>query len=98
MKEQVILDWATLLFRWTHVIAGMAWVGESFYFVALDLGLNLTADRGSGISGEAWQVHGGGFYHVQKYGLAPSNLPEHLTWFKWQAYWTWIFGFALLVA
>lgn len=92
-----LLDWVSLLVRWTHVIAGIAWIGSSFYFIALDAGLQHTARLDPRVKGEAWQVHGGGFYNIQKYSVAPEFMPEHLTWFKWEAYATWIFGFALLV-
>jgi len=79
------------------VIAGIAWIGSSFYFIALDAGLQPNARLDRRVSGEAWQVHGGGFYQIQKFTVAPEFMPEHLTWFKWEAYSTWIFGFALLV-
>ncbi|MFL5288496.1 MAG: urate hydroxylase PuuD [Rhodopila sp.] len=92
-----LLDWINLLVRWTHVIAGIAWIGSSFYFIALDAGLTPNARLDPRVKGEAWQVHGGGFYHIQKYMVAPEFMPEHLTWFKWEAYGTWIFGFTLLV-
>ena len=92
-----ITDWIALLLRWTHVVAGIAWIGSSFYFIALDAGLRKRDGLDEGVSGEAWQVHGGGFYRMQKYLVAPSFLPKELTWFKWEAYSTWIFGFALLV-
>ncbi|MBS0640554.1 MAG: urate hydroxylase PuuD [Proteobacteria bacterium] len=91
-----LLDWINLLVRWTHVIAGIAWIGSSFYFIALDAGLTPNARLDPRVKGEAWQVHGGGFYHIQKYMVAPEFMPAHLTWFKWEAYGTWIFGFALL--
>ena len=97
MELWSISDWVALLLRWTHVIAGIAWIGSSFYFVALDAGLKRSDTLDAGVGGEAWQVHGGGFYRVQKYLVAPSFLPAELTWFKWEAYATWIFGFALLV-
>jgi uncharacterized membrane protein len=93
-----ISDWVTLLLRWVHVIAGIAWIGASFYFVALDASLKRNDRLEAGVGGEAWQVHGGGFYRIQKYLIAPSYLPAELTWFKWEAYTTWIFGFALLIA
>ncbi len=93
----ILLDWASLLLRWTHVIAGIAWIGSSFYFIALDASLRPNARLDPRVSGDAWQVHGGGFYQIQKYMVAPEFLPGHLTWFKWEAYSTWIFGFALLV-
>jgi len=92
-----ITDWIALLLRWTHVVAGIAWIGSSFYFVALDSSLKKRDGLEAGVGGEAWQVHGGGFYRMQKYLVAPSFLPRELTWFKWEAYATWIFGFALLV-
>jgi uncharacterized membrane protein len=97
MELWSISDWVSLLLRWTHVVAGIAWIGSSFYFVALDAGLKRDDTLDAGVGGEAWQVHGGGFYRIQKYLVAPSFLPAELTWFKWEAYATWIFGFALLV-
>jgi uncharacterized membrane protein len=93
----LLLDWVALLVRWTHVVAGIAWIGSSFYFIALDAGLKKTARLDPRVAGEAWQVHGGGFYNIQKYMVAPEFMPAELTWFKWEAYSTWIFGFALLV-
>ncbi len=93
-------DWLNLLARWLHVIAAIAWIGSSFYFIALDNHLDPPADSedaGRGVGGEAWEIHGGGFYHVQKYRVAPRTLPERLLWFKWEAYATWLSGFALLV-
>jgi uncharacterized membrane protein len=92
-----LLEWAGLLVRWTHVIAGIAWIGSSFYFIALDAGLKPNKRLDPRVKGEAWQVHGGGFYNIQKFSVAPDFMPEHLTWFKWEAYATWIFGFTLLV-
>jgi uncharacterized membrane protein len=89
-------DWAGFALRWLHVITAIAWIGSSFYFIALDLGLRRRPDLPAGVSGEEWQVHGGGFYHVQKYAVAPEHMPEHLTWFKWESYWTWLSGAALL--
>jgi uncharacterized membrane protein len=93
--------WADLAFRWLHVIAGIAWIGASFYFIALDNHLSPpaeTADAERGVGGEAWEVHGGGFYRVEKFRVAPERLPERLFWFKWEAYTTWLSGFALLIA
>ena len=90
------LDWPNLLLRWSHLIAGIAWIGTSFYFVALDFSLRKTAGE-AGVAGEAWEVHGGGFYHVRKYLTAPERLPDDLIWFKWEAYLTWVTGFLLLV-
>lgn len=89
--------WVEFAVRWLHVITAIAWIGSSFYFIALDLGLRKAPDMPEGVHGEEWQVHGGGFYHIEKYLVAPARLPEHLTWFKWEAYGTWISGFALLV-
>ena len=89
-------DWLSFVVRWLHVITGIAWIGSSFYFIALDLGLRRDVDLPEGAHGEEWQVHGGGFYHIRKYLVAPAAMPEHLTWFKWEAYTTWLSGFALL--
>ena len=97
MAELTILwDWLSLAVRWLHVVTAIAWIGSSFYFVALDLGLRKAANLPAGAHGEEWQVHGGGFYHIRKYLVAPAELPEHLTWFKWESYATWLSGFALL--
>ena len=93
----VIWDWATFAVRWLHVVAAIAWVGSSFYFIALDLGLRKIPKSSGGAHGEEWQVHGGGFYHVRKYQTAPEGLPDHLTWFKWESYTTWLSGAALLM-
>lgn len=88
-------EWLNLAIRWLHLTAGIAWIGSSFYFVWLDNHLKAPAEGDA--SGELWSVHGGGFYHNQKYQVAPSKMPEHLHWFKWEAYFTWISGFSLLV-
>ncbi|NNK68808.1 MAG: urate hydroxylase PuuD [Rhodobacteraceae bacterium] len=90
----IIWDWIGFAVRWLHVITAIAWIGSSFYFIALDLGLN--RDIAGPADGEEWQVHGGGFYHIQKYLVAPAAMPEHLTWFKWESYATWLSGAALL--
>jgi uncharacterized membrane protein len=93
-------EWLDLLVRWLHVVAAIAWIGSSFYFIALDNHLRPPkdeADADAGVGGEAWEIHGGGFYQVQKYTLAPKTLPEPLHWFKWEAYTTWLSGFALLI-
>src|SRR5262245_43047219 len=95
--EIVLTEWLSLILRWLHVIAGIAWIGTSFYFIHLDLSLKARPDLPTGVKGEAWQVHGGGFYHMLKYMVAPSRTPDALTWFKWEAYATWLSGFALLV-
>ena len=95
--EIILLEWVDFSIRWLHVIAGIAWIGSSFYFVHLDLSLEKREGLPEGAGGEAWQVHGGGFYHMVKYLVAPSQLPDVLTWFKWEAYATWLSGMALLV-
>jgi uncharacterized membrane protein len=97
MYDWVVLwEWVELAARWLHVTTAMAWIGSSFYFIALDLGLRKTPSLPPLAHGEEWQVHGGGFYHIQKYLVAPQMLPEHLTWFKWESYTTWLSGFAML--
>src|SRR4051812_10546253 len=88
-------EWLNLALRWLHLTTGIAWIGSSFYFVWLDN--HLTKPAQGEASGELWSVHGGGFYHQQKYQVAPSAMPEHLHWFKYEAYFTWISGFSLLV-
>ena len=97
--ESYILDWANLLLRWLHVITAIAWVGSSFYFVFLDSSLTPPTDedlKKQGVSGELWALHGGGFYHPVKFAGAPPKLPDHLHWFYWESYTTWLSGFALL--
>ena len=94
--DPFVTEWLNLLARWGHMIAGIAWIGTSFYFVALDFSLKKPAGLPAGVSGEAWEVHGGGFYNVRKYLSAPAKLPEDLIWFKWEAYLTWVTGFLLL--
>ena len=89
--------WIEFAIRWVHVITAIAWIGSSFYFIALDLGLHRDRNLKSGADGEEWQVHGGGFYHVQKYLVAPAQMPDDLIWFKWESYSTWLSGFALLI-
>ena len=98
MYDWVVLwEWVEIAARWVHVITAIAWIGSSFYFIALDLGLHRDRNLASGADGEEWQVHGGGFYHIQKYLVAPSAMPDHLVWFKWESYATWLSGFAMLV-
>lgn len=92
----IIWEWLMFAARWVHVITAIAWIGSSFYFIALDLGLWRDRNLKSGADGEEWQVHGGGFYHIQKYLVAPDSMPEHLVWFKWESYFTWLSGFVLL--
>jgi uncharacterized membrane protein len=92
-------DWLDLVFRWFHVTAAIVWIGTSFYFVALDNHLlepEREADRAEGVGGESWEIHGGGFYRIHKFRVAPPRLPKPLHWYKWEAYWTWLSGFALL--
>ena len=91
-----IWEWVAFAVRWLHVITAIAWIGSSFYFIALDLGLRRVPNLPVGAHGEEWQVHGGGFYHINKFLVAPEAMPEHLTWFKWESYATWLSGFALM--
>ncbi len=93
----IMWDWLGFAVRWLHVVTAIAWIGSSFYFIALDLGLRTAPDLPKGASGEEWQVHGGGFYHIRKFMVAPERMPEHLTWFKWESYSTWLSGAALLM-
>ncbi len=96
--ENYLLDWASLLLRWAHVVVAIAWIGSSFYFVFLDNSLLTPHDpalKARGVDGELWAVHGGGFYNPQKYLVAPKTLPDHLHWFFWESYSTWLTGFAL---
>ena len=92
----IVSDWIGLVVRWVHLITGIAWIGASFYFIHLDASLRRSGNLPAGVGGEAWQVHGGGFYRMQKYLVAPAELPEDLTWFKYEAYSTWLSGFVLL--
>ena len=96
MIEIILLEWLEFAVRWVHIITAIAWIGSSFYFIALDLGLKKNSSLPYGVTGEEWQVHGGGFYNIQKYSIAPPNLPQDLTWFKWESYSTWLSGFFLL--
>lgn len=98
--EAYIVEWLNVLARWLHFITGIAWIGSSFYFIWLDNHLEapkLSADADKGVGGELWSVHGGGFYHAQKYRVAPAELPANLHWFKWEAYTTWLSGMFLLL-
>jgi uncharacterized membrane protein len=95
--DLVLTEWLSATIRWLHVVAGIAWIGSSFYFIHLDLSLKPRDGLPSGVKGEAWQVHGGGFYQMIKFMVAPGKMPDELTWFKWEAYTTWLSGFALLV-
>jgi len=93
--EGYLLDWLNLIVRWAHIVVAIAWIGASFYFIWLDDSLEASGE--AELAGELHAIHGGGFYRVQKYRLAPGELPRQLHWFKWEAYWTWITGFILLV-
>ncbi len=96
--EAYLLDWANLLLRWAHIITGVAWIGASFYFVSLDNSLTPpkdAKDADKGVGGEQWGVHGGGFYHHQKYPVSPGYVPDQLHWSMWESYSTWLTGFAL---
>ena len=98
--EAYLVEWLNILGRWVHFITGIAWIGSSFYFIWLDNHLEnpkAAGDQQKGVGGELWSVHGGGFYHSQKYQVAPASLPETLHWFKWEAYTTWISGMFLLM-
>ena len=92
----ILTEWLEFAVRWFHIITAIAWIGSSFYFIALDLGLKKNKSLPDGVIGEEWQVHGGGFYNIQKYSIAPPNLPKDLIWFKWESYSTWLSGFFLL--
>ena len=92
-----VIDWLNLAVRWAHMIVGIGWIGTSFYFIALDLSLRKREAMREGVYGTAWEVHGGGFYHVEKYLVAPSELPPDLIWYQWEAYLTWVTGFGLLI-
>ena len=98
--DPYIAEWLNLLVRWLHVIAAIAWIGSSFYFIALDYSLRPPDDERDaerGVAGESWEIHGGGFYRIEKFRVAPATLPDVLHWFKWEAYTTWLSGFVLLV-
>jgi uncharacterized membrane protein len=95
--DVIVTEWGGLLLRWVHIITGIAWIGSSFYFMHLDAALKSVPDIPAGKGGEAWEVHGGGFYQVRKYLVAPDKLPDELMWHKWESYSTWISGFFLLI-
>jgi len=97
MWQAILTEWISLGFRWLHVVAAIGWIGSSFYFIHLDLSLKPNSALPKDAHGEAWQVHGGGFYHIIKYLVAPARMPDELTWFKWEAYTTWLSGFALMI-
>ncbi|WP_431862030.1 urate hydroxylase PuuD [Azospirillum sp.] len=95
--EPIVWEWINVAARWLHVVTAVAWIGSSFYFIHLDLSLRKRPHLAEGTQGEAWQIHGGGFYNMVKYLVAPPQLPKELTWFKWESYSTWLSGFFLLV-
>src|SRR5581483_4165424 len=95
--DAIVFEWGALLLRWLHMIAGICWIGSSFYFMHIDASLKQSPDIPPGKGGEAWEVHGGGFYQVRKFLIAPETLPPKLMWHKWEAYATWISGFFLLI-
>src|SRR5665647_2635487 len=90
MWGSILTEWASLILRWLHVVAAVGWIGSSFYFIHLDLSLKPDRELPDGVYGGAWQVHGGGFYRIMKYLVAPAKMPDELTWFKWEAYTTWL--------
>ena len=94
--DPILHEWGSLLLRWLHVITAIAWIGTSFYFMHIDASLRPTPDLPAGKGGEVWEVHGGGFYQVRKWMVAPERLPDQLIWHKWESYSTWLSGFALL--
>ncbi|VVN66017.1 urate hydroxylase PuuD [Pseudomonas fluorescens] len=93
--EAHLLEWLNLSIRWVHMITGVAWIGASFYFVWLENNLNRVNPK-AGLAGDLWAIHGGGIYHLEKYKLAPPTMPDNLHWFKWEAYFTWMSGIALM--
>ena len=90
------MEWLNLAVRWTHVIAGIMWIGASFYFIFLENNLNRTEGLRDELAGNLWAIHGGGFYYVEKFKVAPKEIPKHLHWFKYEAYFTWLSGFSLM--
>ncbi len=94
--ESHVLEWLNLIVRWAHVVFGIAWIGASFYFIFLENSLNRTENLRDELAGNLWAIHGGGFYYVEKYKSAPTVLPKHLHWFKYEAYFTWLTGMLLL--
>src|SRR6516225_5639793 len=96
MWESILTEWVSLILRWLHVVAAIAWIGSSFYFIHLDLSLQPNSDLPKGAHGEAWQVHGGGFYSIVKYLVAPAKMPDELTWFKWEPYTPCLSAFELM--
>jgi uncharacterized membrane protein len=97
IMQGYIVEWLNLLVRWAHVVAGIMWIGASFYFIFLENNLNRTKNIREELAGDLWAVHGGGFYYLEKYKIAPKQLPADLHWFKYEAYFTFITGFLLLI-
>jgi uncharacterized membrane protein len=95
--DAVLFEWGSLFIRWLHIIAGIAWIGSSFYFMHIDASLKESPEIPKGKGGDTWEVHGGGFYQVKKYLVAPQTLPDTLIWHKWESYTTWLSGFFLMV-
>jgi uncharacterized membrane protein len=95
--EAHVMEWLNLMVRWTHVVFGIAWIGASFYFIFLENSLNRTENLRDELAGNLWAIHGGGFYYVEKFKSAPNAIPKHLHWFKYEAYFTWLSGFVLLM-
>jgi len=95
--DAIFIEWGSLLLRWVHIITGIAWIGSSFYFMHIDASLRAAVSMPKGAYGEVWEVHGGGFYEVRKYLVAPDHLPKDLIWHKWESYATWLSGFSLLM-
>ena len=94
--DALLIEWGTLFLRWIHIIAGIGWIGSSFYFMHIDAAVRPATNMPKGAYGEVWEVHGGGFYEVRKYLVAPDHLPQQLIWHKWESYFTWLSGFVLL--
>ena len=94
--EAHLMEWMNIVIRWMHITFGIAWIGASFYFVFLENALNRTKDVRDELAGNLWAIHGGGFYYLEKYKVAPKTIPKHLHWFKYEAYFTWLSGFCLL--
>lgn len=94
--EGHLMEWLNIVIRLMHITFGIAWIGASFYFVFLENALNRTEDVRDELAGNLWAVHGGGFYYLEKYKVAPKTIPKHLHWFKYEAYFTWVSGFSLL--
>jgi uncharacterized membrane protein len=95
-REGHLMEWLNIVIRLMHITFGIAWIGASFYFVFLENALNRTKDVRDELAGNLWAIHGGGFYYLEKYKIAPKTIPKHLHWFKYEAYFTWLSGFCLM--